>query len=212
MMTERNMRRVALAGMLFALFACDEPSQSVDEVIEKQPTKQEQMQALFESVLDGVQLIESNENIAKVTGEVDSSASYEVTYEGCVDGFIGGALCVREGRHIIDVVTPEIHIIRSVDQRYTFDGFASVVAYSLTGGLESHVGVTVDTDEHATHVEGTATGTLEVTGDITGPVAVSLTVGGGRNYTESAATPIVVSGTLTHGGEVFDVQGGFQRE
>ncbi len=204
-----------IALSLLALAACDDAGKSVDDVAERPLTKQQHLQALFESVLDGVQLIESSEKMAKVRGAIDETTSpprYEVTYEGCLDGFVSGSFCVQAGRHLIDVVTPEIHIIRAVDQRYVLDGFASVPEYTMVGSLDSHVAVKVDTTEHTTEVEGTATGELEVSGGVSGTVGVSLIIGGGRNYTQSAATPIIVSGTFVHEGETFAVEGGFQRE
>lgn len=198
-----------------ALAGCKDAGQTADEVVAVPLSKEERMQALFESIIDGVQLIESNDGVNKVTGDVDESTtppSYTVAFEGCVGGFVGGSFCVRDGRHLIEVITPAIHIIRTVDQRYALESFGSVPEYALTGNLDSHVGVTVDTDAQTTVVEGTAIGDLQVSGDITGTVGVSLVVGGGRNYTESTATPIEVSGTLMHEGESYSVRGGFQRE
>ncbi len=112
----------------------------------------------------------------------------------------------------MDVITPEVHIIRSVDQRYVLDGFGSVTDYALSGVIDSHADVAVDTSAQTTDVQGTATGAIEVTGALSGSVQVDLTIGGGRNYTEATATPIVVEGTFNFGGIDYAVSGGFQRQ
>jgi hypothetical protein len=211
------MRRPATTIGLLALVACTaacskDDGKSEANVEENTTAK---VQAFFDSLIDGVQLIESAEDMSKQTGAIDESTappSYRVTYEGCVDGYVGGNFCVQEGLHVIDVVTDTVHIIRSVDQTYALNEFGSVPDYRMTGTIASHVDVTVDTNAQTTGVAGTAKGTLVASGQLAGDVGVDLVIGGGRNYTESAATPIEVTGTLTYQGEAYPVEGGFLRE
>lgn len=207
---------LAAAMCLSLVCACSEtgPTQAESNITEEEPIEI-RMQALFDSVLDGVQLIESAENVEKVSGPIDETTApphYEVAYEGCASGHAGGTFCVREGRHLVDVFASDVHIIRRVDQRYDLEGFGSVADLVMTGALTSSVDVTVDTVAHTTQVLGAAAGELQVSGAIDGAVVVDLVVEGGRNYTESAATPLVVSGTMTYRGVAHPVDGGFHRD
>jgi hypothetical protein len=205
-----------LAALLGGASACDDPAtKSESNVSEKTKSTSERIDDLFQSVLDGVQLIESADSVTKLTGEIDTSTQpphYLVLYEGCLDGFLSGSFCVRDGSHLIEIVAPETHIIRSVDQRYLLDRFASVPDYAMTGTLDSYVEVSVDVAEQMTEVSGLASGTFAVTGALEGDVGVELEIGGGRDYTEGTATPIVITGTMSFAGESYPVEGGFHRE
>lgn len=208
-------RKPFLLLALVSLTACSEPGTTSSDATEVVLTKEEHMQALFQSLLDGVQLIEAHDAIAKTSGPLDGATEpprYDVTFGGCMDGFVAGAFCVEDGKHQVEVVTPEVHIIREVEQTYALEAFASVPDYVMSGRLLSLIEVVVDTTQHTTDVDGLASGELEVRGGIRGSVGVELEIDGGRNYTESTATPIFVTGTFTHEGERFIVEGGFQRE
>lgn len=211
------MRSSAPALVLLAavITGCSEPPANQQSPASTEIPVETRIDQLFETLIDGVQLIESAQDVAKQSGPLDESTappSYTVSYAGCLDGFVGGAFCVADGLHRVDVVAPSLHIIRSVDQRYELKAFASTPDFALTGDIDSHVQVAVDVESETTAVEGTAKGQLEVTGELDGPVGVDLSIGGGRNYTEATATPIVVEGTFTYDGETYAVSGGFQRE
>jgi len=203
-------------SIALTLAGCTDVGSSAENVAQAPGlTRAQHIQALFDSLLDGVQLIEANDEVVKVSTAVDGSTSpprYEVGYEGCVEGFVSGSLCVEQGRHLVEIQSPEVHIIRAVEQSYVLDGFGSLPDYQMTGDLFSIVDVRVDTGRQTTQVEGLASGVLVVAGGIEGVVEVELELGGGRNYTESAATPILVEGTFIYDGEPFGVEGGFQRE
>lgn len=214
--SQRGLRvPVSLALAIVALVGCSKPSPTSESDFTETQSTEARVGALFQSVIDGVQLIESSDRLTKVTGEVDDSVDpprYQVLYEGCLDGFAAGSFCVRDGVHVIEIVAPESHIIRSVEQTYVFDGFGSVPDYTMTGSLYSYVEVSVDAAAKTTEVEGLASGSVAVSGALSGEVGVELEIGGGRNYTESAATPIVVTGAMTHDGKSYPVDGGFLRE
>ncbi len=215
-MNHSRILRTLAALLLTTSVGCTEAEDGNQE----QPTTSDpvpteaHISALFDSLLDGVQLIESAA-LDKTVGPVDETSqppTFQISFEGCVDGFVQGSLCVRDGVHVIQVVAPDVNVIRSVDQRYVLKNFGSVPGYSLTGTFEMRVDVTVDTQAQTSSVTGSGSASFEVGGELEGPVQVALTIEGGRNYTESTATPIRADGTFTYAGVAYPVSGGFQRE
>jgi hypothetical protein len=208
-------RLFSALGIAAALTGCSEQAPKSESDISEKKSTEERVNEILQSIIDGVQLIESSDRLTKITGEVDESSQpphYLVLYEGCLEGFVSGTLCVRDGTHVVEIVAPGTHIIRSVEQRYVFESFGSVPEYTLSGTLDSFAEVSVDTVAKTTEVAGLAYGTLAVSGALSGSVEADLDIGGGRNYTESTATPIVVEGQLRHGGTAYPVAGGFHRE
>ncbi len=181
----------------------------------KETPVEENIDALFQSVIDGLQAMENLDTLQRSAGPQDDSTdppSYVVTYQGCMSGYFAGTICLEGGEQVIEVVEADTHIIRELQQAEVFDGFSSVEYFTIDGRLEAQVEVQIDPSSHETSIGGTATGALTVRGRLKGSVDVALEISGGRNYTERTSTPVMLEGTFTFDGTEYPVEGGFQRE
>lgn len=175
----------------------------------------QQRQALFASLLLGVQQIENFSGISKMRGAVDDNStppSYTVTYSGCADGAVEGQICVDDGEQRIAILGETIQIIQGLTQTYRLDGYSADGEFTLSGTMAVDVTVTVDPEAETSQISGTAQGTLTVSGLLEGEFAFDLTIAGGRNYTHDATTLVTVAGTMTRDGQATPVEGGFARE